>query len=116
MSASDLNDVFPLLGLSRDRVAQGFYYRYESLFHIHCRRYIHRRGKRIVGRLRHIDVVVGVNWRLTPEPRARKLAASVGDHLIHVHVELCAAAGHPDMQGKHVWMLASEDFIADLTD
>ena len=54
--------------------------------------------------------------RLAAERRAGKLAAAVGDHLVHVHVELRAAAGHPDVQRKHVVMLAGEDLVADLDD
>ena len=116
MRAANLDDVFPLFGFRRDRIAQRLYRRYQSLFHVDCRGYIHCRGKRIVGRLRHIDVVVGMNWRLAPERRARKLAAAVRNHLIHVHIELRAASRHPDMQGEHVLMLASEDFTADVND
>jgi hypothetical protein len=61
-----------------------------------------------------VDVVVGMNWRLTPKLRARGLAAPVGDHFIHVHVELGAASRHSDMQRKHVLMATSEDFITGL--
>ena len=54
--------------------------------------------------------------RLGPERRPRKLAATIGDHLVDVHVELGAAARHPDMQWEHVVMLPGEDFIANLHD
>ena len=47
---------------------------------------------------------------------ASDLAAAVGDHLVDVHVELGAAPGHPDMQRKHVVVLAGEDFVAGLDD
>ena len=73
-------------------------------------------GKDVVRRLRHVDVIVGMNRRLAAERRAGELAAAVGDHLVDVHVELGAAAGHPDMQRKHVVMLAGQDFVADLHD
>jgi len=53
---------------------------------------------------------------LAAEGRAGKLACAVGDHLVHVHVELGAAAGHPDVQREHLVMLASEDFVAGLDD
>src|SRR5262249_4541319 len=36
--------------------------------------------------------------------------------LVHVHVELRAAARHPYVQGKHVQMPAREDLVADLND
>ena len=54
--------------------------------------------------------------RLAAERRAGELAAAVGDHLVDVHVELRAAAGHPDMQREHVVMLAGQDLVADLHD
>jgi hypothetical protein len=37
-------------------------------------------------------------------------------HLVHVHVELGAAAGHPHMQREHVLVLAGEDFVASPND
>ena len=61
-------------------------------------------------------MIVGVNRRLASKRRAGELAAAVGDHLVDVHVELGAAAGHPHMQRKHVVMLSGEDFVADLHD
>ena len=53
---------------------------------------------------------------LAAERLTGDLAAAVGDHLVDVHVELRAAAGHPDVQRKHVVMLAGEDLVADLDD
>jgi hypothetical protein len=53
---------------------------------------------------------------VTAERGSCELAAAVGDHLIDVHVELGTAAGHPDVQRKHVVVLAGQDFIAGLDD
>src|SRR5262249_17187799 len=55
-----------------------------------------------------------MNRGLASEWCARELAAAVGDHLIHVHIELCAAARHPYVQREHVMMLAGEDFVTNL--
>ena len=44
------------------------------------------------------------------------MAAAIGNHLVDIHVELCAAAGHPDMQREHVGMLAGKNLVADLHD
>src|ERR1700692_1314311 len=55
-----------------------------------------------------------MNWRLAADRRTCKLAAAVGNHLIHIHVELRAAPRHPDVQRKHVLMLAREDLVTDL--
>jgi hypothetical protein len=48
--------------------------------------------------------------------RSCKLAATVGDHLVDVHVELSSAARHPNVQGKHIVVPASEDLVARLHD
>src|SRR5262245_63264542 len=57
-----------------------------------------------------------MNRRLTPERRTGELTAAVGDDLVDVHVELGAAARHPNVQGKHVVMLPGENFVARLND
>jgi hypothetical protein len=51
---------------------------------------------------------------LLPSGVPASFAATIGDHFIHVHVELSAAAGHPDVQRKHVVMLTVQDFVANL--
>src|SRR5262249_51574154 len=59
-------------------------------------------------------MIVGMNRSLATERCASELAATVGDHLVHVHVELSATASHPHMQGKHIVVFACEDFVAGL--
>ena len=61
-------------------------------------------------------MIIWVHRRFAPEWCSGKLATAVGDDLIDVHVELGPAAGHPDVQGKHVLMLAREDFVASAND
>src|SRR5215470_15865141 len=57
-----------------------------------------------------------MNWRVAAKRRTGKLAAAVGDHFVDVHIELRATTRHPDMQRKHVVVLASQDFVAGLND
>ncbi len=59
-------------------------------------------------------MIVRVNWLLATERLADDLTAAIRDHLVDVHVELRSTARHPDMQRKHVVMLAGEDLIAHL--
>jgi hypothetical protein len=40
------------------------------------------------------------------------LRTAIGNDLIDIHVELCPAAAHPDIQGEHGDMPAFEEFIA----
>ena len=72
---------------------------------------MHGRGKDVVGGLRHIDVIVGVNGVFTPQNPARQLDGPVGDHFIDVHVALGAAPGHPDMDREIALQLALDDFL-----
>jgi hypothetical protein len=57
-----------------------------------------------------------MNRMLAAERCAGKLAAAVRNKLVHVHVELGAAARHPHMQREHVVMNASEYFVTDTCD
>src|SRR5215472_7994921 len=57
-----------------------------------------------------------MNGTLATQRRAGELAATIRDHLVHVHVELGAASRHPYVQGKHILMLAGQDLVADLND
>jgi len=76
----------------------------------------HRGGKRVVGGLCHVDVIVGMNGSLAAQRRACDLTTAVRNDFVHVHIELRSAAGHPDMQRKHVIVLAGQDFFARLYD
>ena len=58
------------------------------------------------------DMVVGVHRSLGGQLGSGQLAAAVGDYLVHVHVELGAAAGHPHMQRKVIPVLTRQDFVA----
>src|ERR1700741_2530650 len=55
-----------------------------------------------------------MNWGFAPERRPGKLATTVGDHLVNVHIELRAAASHPHVQWKHLLMTAGEDLVTGL--
>ena len=113
---ADLDDIVPLRRLRCDGIAQRRHRGDQTLLGIDRGGNVHRRGKVVVRRLRHVDVIVRMHRRFAAKRRARELAASVRDHLVDVHVELGAAAGHPDVQREHVVMLAGQDFVADLGD
>src|SRR6516164_8407655 len=53
---------------------------------------------------------------VTPKRSTGELTTPIGDYFIDVHVELSAASSHPDVQRKHVVMLAREDFVTGLND
>ena len=113
---ADLDDVRPLVRLRRDRALERLHREDEPLLDVDRGRDVHGRRERVVGRLGHVDVIVGVNRRLAAELCTGELTAPVRDDLVHVHVELRAAAGHPDVQREHVVMAAGEDLVARLND
>ncbi len=63
---------------------------------------VHGGRERVVGRLGHVDVVVGVDRLLGAHDPAGELDGPVGDDLVGVHVGLRAAARLPDVQRELV--------------
>src|ERR1700730_13189309 len=77
---------------------------------------MHGGGKSVVGRLRHVDVIIGVNWFFVAYYSAGKLDGPIGDDFVDVHVGLRATAGLPDAQREMVVQFARNDFISGLDD
>ena len=116
VGAADLDDVLPFLGFGCDGIAKLRDGRNQAPGGADCCRNAHGGREAVIGRLRHVDVIVRMNRRLAAESCTGELAGAVREHLVDVHVELGAAAGHPDMEGEHVVMLAGEDLVGDLHD
>ena len=66
------------------------------------RRDVHGGWKGVVGRLRSVDVVVGVNGGFGAQFPAGKFDRTVGDDLVGVHVGLRTASCLPHAKGKVV--------------
>ncbi len=77
---------------------------------------VHGGGERIVGGLRHVDVVIGMNRLLRSQFAARQFDGAVGDDLVDVHVGLRATAGLPDAQRELFVEFAGYDFVGGLDD
>ena len=76
---------------------------------------VHRRGKRVVRRLAHVDVVVRMDrafLALRADAEAEPLVRQVGDHLVGVHVGRRAGAGLIDVDREMGVVLAGGDFFA----
>ena len=67
---------------------------------------VHGRRIGVVRRLAHVDMVVGMNRLLGAHFTAQHLDCAVGDHLVGVHVGLCARAGLPDDKREVLVQLA----------
>src|SRR4029077_18986989 len=63
---------------------------------------VHGGGKGVVGGLRHIDVIVGMDGLLAAHCATGDFDCAVADDFVDVHVGLGAAAGLPDAQRKMI--------------
>src|ERR1700693_2073581 len=77
---------------------------------------MHRGWKRVVGGLRHIYVIVGMNGLFATQDAARYFDGAIRDYLIGVHVRLRAAASLPNVEWEMVIELAGHHFIGCLDD
>jgi hypothetical protein len=75
-----------------------------------------RRNSRIVGTLRHVHVVVRVNWLLAAQFTTQNLDGSVGDNLVNVHVGLSTGSGLENDQGEVVDELSGDDVVGAFAD
>ena len=116
MRAADLDDGLELDGLGVQGVAQFLHGGDERALRLQRGGDRHGAGEGVVGRLRHVHVVVGMHRLLGAELAARDFDAAIGDDLVDVHVALRAAAGLPHAQREMVVMLARDDFIRRLDD
>ncbi len=112
MRAADLHDIGPVARLVGERVAKADHGGNEPCDNRFRRRNVHRRRDHVVRRLRHVDVVVRMDRALRAGRLVGGARAEIRDHLVHVHVELRAAARHPDVQRELVRMAAGEDVVA----
>jgi hypothetical protein len=96
MRAPDLHDLREFLLFPVQRAIQMRQRGDQPSHDLFRRRDMHRGRERIVRRLAHIDVVIGVHRRFRAELAAEHLDRTVRDHLVDVHIRLCAASGLPD--------------------
>ena len=111
MRAADFDDVGEFFRFGVDRVANSATAGRSDARGLRRGGDVHRGGKRVVGRLRHVYVVIGVNGLLAAHLAAGDFDGAIGDHLVDVHVGLRAAAGLPDAQRKMIVELAGDDFV-----
>ena len=78
------------------------------------RRHVDGGRKRIIGRLAAVDMIIGMNQRITAAWMTRQLIGAIGQHLVHVHVALCARASLPDHQRKLIIPLPVDHLISGL--
>src|SRR2546425_5308367 len=111
MSAADFYDVSEFFGFGVERVAKIFYGGEQAARGFRGGSDVHGGGKGVVGGLRHIDVVIGMNGLFAAHDSAGNFDGAIGDDFVDVHVGLRAAAGLPDAEREVVVEFAFDDFI-----
>ena len=111
MGAADFHDTAKFLRFGVERVAEFFNSRKQAARRFHGGSDMHGGGKSVVGRLRHVHVVVGVNGLLGAHLATSNLDGAVRDDFIDVHVSLRATSGLPDAQGEVLVQFAGNHFV-----
>ena len=110
MRAPRLHDVIELSALRRQRVTQPFE-RGDQTIELRQTREANIGRNRVVGTLRHVDVIVGVHGGIRPARTAKNFIGPIRQHFVHVHVVRRSRAGLVRIHDKLVVVLAGEHFI-----
>jgi len=116
MGAADFYDFRKFFGFGVERVAESFDGGEQAAGGFRGRGDVHGRGKRVVGGLRHIYIVIGMNWFFAAHFAAGHFDGAIGDDFVDVHVGLRAAAGLPDVEREVIVEFSGDDFIRGLRD
>ncbi len=116
VGAADLDHVVEGLGLFQQHRFHPFQGWQQAVMAFDRQGDVHGRRHRIVGRLRHVDVVVRMDGIFGAEDAAQDLDRPVGDDLVQIHVGLGARSGLPDGQGEMIVPLAFGDLACGLID
>ena len=110
MRATGFDDVVELLTLGGERRAQVLERAHERPELRETREPDVRRN-RVVGRLRHVHVVVRMHGRVLAPRAAEELVGAIGQHLVGVHVVRRAGARLVRVDDELVAMLAGEHLV-----
>ena len=116
VGAADLDDIVPSVGLGGERVVQVREGGQQVVSDLFGGGDGHRAGEDVVGGLRHVDVVVGMDRGLGAAFAAERFDGDVGDDLVGVHVGLRAGAGLPDDEREVVVEFAVDDLLGGAAD
>src|SRR5260370_26503167 len=90
MGASNLDDIDPGHCLLPHRPNERLHSWDETVSKLQYGCDMHRRNEGVIGGLRHVDIIVGMNGFFAPKSPTNELNCTVGNHLIDVHVRLSA--------------------------
>ena len=116
VGTTDLDDLVKVFHLHLEGVAQASQRRQQSVLQLNNSGNVHGGGEGVVGRSRHVDVVVGVDGLLSSHGASQDLNGTVRDDLVGVHVGLSAGTSLPDDEREVVQQLALRNFCRSLLD
>jgi hypothetical protein len=116
MGAPDLDDVLPGGDFGGQCRVQMLQRRQQPVLDFLGAGDVHGRRVCVVGRLAHIDVIVGMDRLLGAHRAAQHLDGAVGDHFIGIHVGLGARSGLPHHQREMLVQLTVDHFLGGLDD
>ena len=96
VGAANFDDGGEGLGFFVQRVAQGFYRRNEVAVDFNRGGDVDGGRERVVGRLRVVHMVVGMDGLVRRQTRTSDFVGAVCQHFVHVHIGLRAGAGLPN--------------------
>ena len=113
---ADLDDVFEFFRFRLKRSRQFVETGQQNITRLKTDAHVHRGGERVVRRLAHVAVVVGVNRGLGPHHAAQNFNRAVRDDLVRVHVRLGTGTCLPNNQREVVIEFAVDHFLRGLAD
>src|SRR5579864_992097 len=116
MRAADFYDIGELFSFGVERIAEFFDGGEKAARGFGGGGDVHGGGKGVVGGLRHIYVVIGMNRLLAAHYAAGNFDGAIGDDFVDVHVGLRTASRLPDAQREMLVELAGDDFVSGLRD
>ena len=96
MCAADFDDGGEGLGFFVQGVAQGFYRRNKVAVDFNRGGDVDGGRERVVGRLRMVHMVVGMDGLIRRQTRTGDFVGAVRQHFVHVHIGLRTGAGLPN--------------------
>ena len=114
VGAADFHDRREFFGFFIQRVAQGFDGRNQQAVDFNRGGDVDGGGEAVVGRLRVVDVVVGMHGLVRRQACASDFVGAVGEHFVHVHIGLRARAGLPHHQRELAVELARQHVVGSL--
>lgn len=116
VGTADLDELVELLHLDLESIAQALQGRQDLVLQVQDSSDVHGGREGVVGRGRHVDVVIGVDGLLGAHGSSHDLDRTVRNDFVGVHVALGTGTGLPNDEREVVHELALSDLGSGLLD